>query len=30
MNASYQIGLSLLPDALRVALEAGTPPEDLF
>ncbi len=30
MNASYQIGLSLLPDALRAALEAGTPPEDIF
>jgi alpha,alpha-trehalase len=30
MNASYQVGLSLLPDALRAALEAGTPPEELF
>lgn len=30
MNASYQIGLSLLPEALRAALEAGTPPEELF
>lgn len=30
MNASYQIGLSLLPDDLRGALEAGTPPEELF
>ena len=30
MNASYQLGLSLLPDDLRAALEAGTPPEELF
>ena len=30
MNASYQIGLSLLSDDLRAALEAGTPPEELF
>jgi alpha,alpha-trehalase len=30
MNASYQIGLSLLPDALRAALEASTPPEELY
>ncbi|MEJ2342846.1 MAG: trehalase family glycosidase [Gemmatimonadales bacterium] len=30
MNASYQIGLSLLPEALRAALKAGTPPEELF
>ncbi len=30
MNASYQRGLSLLPDDLRAALEAGTPPEELF
>ncbi len=30
MNASYQVGLSLLPDDLRVELEAGTPPDDVF
>jgi alpha,alpha-trehalase len=30
MNASYQVGLSLLPEDLRAALEAGTPPDDLF
>jgi hypothetical protein len=30
MNASYQVGLSLLSDELRAALEAGTPPEELF
>jgi len=30
MNASYQVGLSLLPDHLRSALEKGTPPEKLF
>ena len=30
MNASYQIGLSLLSDDLRAALEAGTPPEELY
>ena len=30
MNASYQVGLSLLPEDLRAALEAGTPPEELF
>ena len=30
MNASYQIGLSLLPSDLRSALEAGSPPEELF
>jgi alpha,alpha-trehalase len=30
MNASYQVGLSLLSDDLRAALEAGTPPEELF
>ncbi len=30
MNASYQLGLSLLPDDLRASLEAGTPPEELF
>ena len=30
MNASYQLGRSLLPDDLRAALEAGTPPEELF
>jgi alpha,alpha-trehalase len=30
MNASYQLGLSLLPDDLRAALEAGTPAEELF
>jgi alpha,alpha-trehalase len=30
MNASYQLGLSLLPDDLRAALEAGTPLEELF
>jgi alpha,alpha-trehalase len=30
MNASYQVGLSLLSEGLRAALEAGTPPEELF
>ncbi|GIV58713.1 MAG: hypothetical protein KatS3mg042_1626 [Rhodothermaceae bacterium] len=30
MNASYQLGLDLLTPRLREALEAGTPPEDLF
>jgi alpha,alpha-trehalase len=30
MNASYQRGLSLLSDDLRAALDAGTPPEELF
>ncbi len=30
MNASYQLGLLLVPDDLRAALEAGTPPEELF
>jgi alpha,alpha-trehalase len=30
MNASYQLGRSLLPDDLRATLEAGTPPEELF
>lgn len=29
MNASYQLGLSLLSDDLRAALEAWTPPEEL-
>jgi alpha,alpha-trehalase len=30
MNASYQVGLSLLPGRLRQQLEALVPPEDLF
>ena len=30
MNASYQVGLSLLSEDLRAALEDGTPPEELF
>ena len=30
MNASYQVGLALLPDDLRAALETGTRPEALF
>ena len=29
MNASYQIGLSLLSDELRAALEANTPPDEI-
>ena len=30
MNASYQVGLNLLPDDLRASLEQLTPPEELF
>ena len=30
MNASYQVGLNLLPDGLRESLEQLTPPEQLF
>ncbi len=30
MNASYQLGLALLPADPRAALESGTPPQELF